>query len=92
LTDGFSADHGAGAIPPWPALAAVTSAAISGGSASAAASPGATSRCDGSTSQPSWSPSEYASPRATWRQLSIAPVGHGAMHALQPLQTAKSTT
>jgi hypothetical protein len=30
--------------------------------------------------------------RATVRQLSMAPVGHGEMQSLQPLQIAGSTT
>jgi hypothetical protein len=34
----------------------------------------------------------YAFARATCRQLSMAPVGHGEMHALQALQIEGSTT
>jgi hypothetical protein len=34
----------------------------------------------------------YASARGTVRQFSIAPVGHGAMHAVHDRQVSGSTT
>ena len=65
-----------------PADAAATMRSTSGGS-SLAPSASARSRCGGSESHLSCSSIEYISTFATWRQLSIAPVGHGAMHTLQ---------
>ncbi len=92
-----AADHG-GTVEPYAALlngasplaasgltastgAAAASAAASGDTPSAASCSGVSS--GGSSSQVSCSSIAYARAFGTVRQLSIDPVGHGAMHAMQ---------
>jgi len=72
-------------------LAADSSRAVS---ATGASSTAATAMvfCSGNTSHVNCSSTGYASAFSTVRQLSIAPVGHGGTHAMQPLQTSAFTT
>ena len=71
---------------------ASASAAAASAAAATAAAPSASGFSAGSSSQENCSSSVYASPRATSRQLSIDPVGHGGTHAMQPLHTSALTT
>ena len=93
LTRGLEADSGARTRPPAPLCASAMRAAASSSSASTASpSPEAAGSAGlgGSSCQESWS--SRLNGAATWNQLSMAPVGHGATQSMQKLQVPTSTT
>src|SRR3569833_788795 len=76
-------------VPPAPAIAPSRTSDADGASASALAGIGVAA---GSASHCNCVAVENGAARATTRQLSIAPVGHGGTQARQASQTAASTT
>ncbi len=92
LTYGWAADHGGNTGPPWPAVASAVICATSAGSSAVAIAASSSATGSGSVSHVSCSAVAYALALSTCRQLSMAPVGHGAMHRLHALQIAGSTT
>ena len=97
-TYGCAADQG-GTCEPGT-RSAPTGAAAGASTPSAARAPASTASgtarlgafSDGSSSQVSCSPVEYASMRSIVRQLSIEPVGHGGTQAKHRLHLSASTT